>query len=86
MKSEKAEALESDGLKLTNNQLTMDNHKPNTIKFQYHCSFCACELLSDDSVRFNGVGACPACNELAYFWVDSLRYYKANYPLIWGGA
>jgi len=53
-------------------ELTMTNYKPNQNKFQYHCSFCACELLSD-SVRFNGVGACPACNSLAHLWVNSLR-------------
>jgi len=59
-------------------ELTMNNHKPNTIKFQYHCSFCACEL-SNDSVRFNGVGACPSCDDLAHLWVMSLRQYAANY-------
>ncbi len=77
--NEKAEALESDGLKiLTNNQLTMQNHNPTQQIFQYHCSFCACELL-DDGLRFNGVGACPSCDDLAHLWVKSLRQYAANY-------
>ena len=58
--------------------LTMTNLIPKQNTFQYHCSFCACELVSD-SVRFNGVGACPACNDLAHLWVDSLREYEANY-------
>ena len=60
------------------NELLMNNNTPTQNKFQYHCSFCACEL-SNDSVRFNGVGACPACNDLAHLWVDSLRGYEANY-------
>jgi hypothetical protein len=59
-------------------ELTMPNLTRNQNVFQYHCSFCACELVSD-SVRFNGVGACPACNDLAHLWVDSLRGYEANY-------
>ncbi len=60
------------------NKLTMNNHTPIQNKFQYHCSFCACEL-SNDSVRFGGVGACPVCDDLAHFWIDSLREYAANY-------
>lgn len=59
-------------------ELLMPNHKPNTIKFQYYCSFCAREL-HDDGSRFNGVGACPACNDLAHLWVKSLREHAANY-------
>lgn len=59
-------------------ELTMPNLIPKQNIFQYHCSFCACEL-SNDSVRFNGVGACPACNDLAHLWVDSLRGHEANY-------
>jgi hypothetical protein len=91
-KNEKAEALESDGLKtnllgLTNKpnqtnskekRFVMTNHKPNRNKFQYHCSFCACEL-HDDGLRFNGVGACPSCDDLAHLWVKSLREHAANY-------
>ncbi len=59
-------------------QLTMNKYTTTRNRFQYHCSFCASELL-DDGLRFNGVGACPACNDLAHFWVDSLREYEANY-------
>ena len=60
------------------NDLTMDNNTPIQNKFQYHCSFCALELPSD-GLRFNGVGACPACDDLAHLWVDSLREHAANY-------
>ena len=59
-------------------QLTMTDLIPKQNNFQYHCSFCACELISD-SVRFDGVGACPACNDLAHLWVNSLREHAANY-------
>ncbi len=79
MSNEKAEALESDGLKIrTDKRLTMNNDTPTRNKFQYHCSFCACEL-HDDGLRFNGVGACPSCDDLAHLWVKSLRQYAANY-------
>jgi hypothetical protein len=60
------------------NQSTMKNLTTTQYKFQYHCSFCACEL-HDDGLRFNGVGACPACDDLAHLWVKSLRQYAANY-------
>ncbi len=69
---------------LTDNGLTMNEFTLNKNKFQYHCSFCACEL-SNDSVRFGGVGACPACDDLAHFWVDSLRDHAANYFSNWEG-
>jgi len=59
-------------------ELTMQNLTTTQNYFQYHCSFCACEL-SNDSVRFNGVGACPSCDDLAHLWVKSLRQYAANY-------
>lgn len=79
MRNEKAEALESYGsIKNLTNGLTMINFTPTQNNFQYHCSFCACELLNN-SIRFNGVGACPACDDLAHLWVDSLREHKANY-------
>jgi hypothetical protein len=60
------------------NDLTMDNNTPTRNKFQYHCSFCACQL-KDDGLRFNGVGACPACDDLARLWVNSLREHAAHY-------
>jgi len=60
------------------NQSTMLHNTPTRNKFQYHCSFCACEL-HDDGLRFNGVGACPSCDDLAHLWVKSLRQYAANY-------
>jgi hypothetical protein len=78
MNNKKRSAANTPGLTELDNQLLMENLTPNTIKFQYHCSFCACEL-PDDGARFNGVGACPACDDLAHLWVNSLRQYAANY-------
>ena len=78
MKSEKPVATNNGSILRTDKGLSMNNNKLHQKKFQYHCSFCACEL-ANDSVRFNGVGACPACNDLAHLWVDSLRGYEANY-------
>ncbi len=78
MSNKKGIALTMPSINNLNNSITMTNHKPKPNKFQYYCSFCACEL-SNDSVRFGGVGACPACDELAHLWVDSLRGYEANY-------
>ena len=60
------------------NQSTVKNLTTTQYRFQYHCSFCACEL-ADDGLRFNGVGACPSCDDLAHLWVKSLRQYAANY-------
>lgn len=60
------------------NSITMNNNTPTRNKFQYHCSFCACEL-HDDGVHFNGVGACPSCDDLAHLWVNSLDAHTANY-------
>jgi hypothetical protein len=59
-------------------QSTMKNLTTTQYRFQYHCSFCACEL-ADDGLRFNGVGACPSCDDLAHLWVNSLRDHAANY-------
>ena len=78
MKNEKGNAANVTSIKNLNHKLIMHNHTPTRNKFQYHCSFCACEL-SNNSVRFNGVGACPACNDLAHLWVNSLRRYAADY-------
>lgn len=78
MKSRKAVAETTAQKKINTDGLTMKNFTPNLNNFQYHCSFCACEL-SNDSVRFLGVGACPACDDLARLWVDSLREHEANY-------
>ncbi len=80
MKSEKAIIFCGDYGSNTDleNQSTMNQFNTNQNTIQYHCSFCACELVIN-SVRFNGVGACPACNDLAHLWVDSLREHAANY-------
>ncbi len=60
------------------NQLDMENLTTALNKFQYHCSFCASEL-ADDGLRFIGVGACPAYDDLAHLSVKSLREHAANY-------
>jgi hypothetical protein len=57
---------------------TMKNLTTTQYRFQYHCSFCACEL-PDDGARFNGIGACPSCDDLAQLWVNSLREHATNY-------
>lgn len=77
MKNEKPSFAEMAQI-LTDNEFTMNNNTPIKNIFQYHCSFCACEL-SSDGLRFNGVGVCPACDDLAHLWVKSLRQYAANY-------
>ena len=59
-------------------ELTMQNLTTTQNVFQYHCSFCACEL-HDGGLRFGGVGACPSCDDLAHLWVNSLREHAANY-------
>ncbi len=78
MKSKKPVATNNGLINIRLKGLTTTNHKPNTIIFQYHCSFCAREL-SKDGLRFNGVGACSACDDLAHLWVNSLREHAANY-------
>lgn len=51
---------------LTTNQLTVykNNYKSNSEierrKFEYFCSFCG-KILSDDSITFRGISACPDC-------------------------
>ncbi len=77
MKNEKAISAKN-GSNKSFNGLAIENLTTIQNNFQYHCSFCACEL-SNNSVRFNGVGACPACDGLAHLWVNSLRRYAANY-------
>ena len=67
-----------DALNKLGNELTMNTIPQNKKRFQYHCSFCACELAID-GWRFNGVGACPSCDDLAHLWVNSLREHAANY-------
>jgi hypothetical protein len=61
-----------------NNSTTLNNNTSTRNIFQYHCSFCACELPGD-GLRYNGVGACPACDDLAHLWVKSLREHAAHY-------
>ncbi len=79
MKSEKAVAeTTAQNIRTDDQTITMPNHKPYQNKFQYHCSFCACEL-PDDGARFNGIGACPSCDDLAHLWVNSLRRHRLNY-------
>ncbi len=58
--------------------IPIENHNTPRNLFQYHCSFCWREL-PNNSIRFAGFGACPACNNLAHLWVNSLREHAANY-------
>ncbi len=60
------------------NELTMDNLTTLRNKFQYNCSFCW-RTLPTGSTRFNGIGACPKCFNLAHRFVDALRGHRANY-------
>lgn len=78
MKNRKPVATNNGSILRTDKGLSMNNHKLYQNKFQYHCSFCTCEL-HDDGLRYNGVGACPSCDDLAHLWVKSLRQYAANY-------
>ncbi len=78
MKNEKANARHIGSNTNLTKRSTMKNLTTTQYKFQYPCSFCACELL-DDGLRFNGVGACPACDDLAHLWVKSLQEHAANY-------
>ncbi len=80
MKSEKANALNIGSNKKLNKTITMHNHTPKQFTFQYTCSFCQCEL-PDGGVCFNGIGACPACNDLAHRWIKSLWEHWVNYYL-----
>ncbi len=78
MNNKKRSACNTPGLTELDNQLLMKNHNTIQCAFQYSCSFCACELPIGGT-RFNGVGACAACDDLAHLWVDSLRDHEANY-------
>ncbi len=84
MNEKKGDAGNIAGFINLENQSAMKNLTTTQYRFQYHCSFCACEL-PDDGARFNGVGACPACDELARLWVNSLREHAANYSNNFGG-
>jgi hypothetical protein len=78
MKNEKRSACNTPGFINLEHELTMTNYKPNTINFQYKCSFCWREL-PNGSTRFAGFGACPRCYWLAHRFVDILRGHRANY-------
>jgi hypothetical protein len=54
------------------------NSKPSQINRQYLCSFCWREL-PDNSIRFNGIGACPVHFKLARYLIDGLRRNKREY-------
>jgi len=76
--SNKKSISAKDALNNLTNQSTMNEYTPYKNNFQYRCSFCASELRNH-GLRFNGVGACPACDDLAHLWVNSLREHAANY-------
>ncbi len=84
MNKNKSGAANTAGLTSFKKATTYPESTPNRIKFQYFCSFCAGELFNN-SILFRGVGACPACNELAHYWVKSLREYDALNCLKFGG-
>ncbi len=54
------------------------NFKPSRFPRQYPCSFCWREL-PNNSVRFNGIGACPNCFKLSHLFVDSLHRHRREY-------
>ena len=54
------------------------NFKPSLFPRQYLCSFCW-RNLPNNSVRFNGIGACPKCFRLSHRFVDSLRRNEREY-------
>ncbi len=78
MKSKKPVATNNGSNIRTDKQLTMKNLTTTQNNFQYECSFCLRELPSGGH-RFDGFGACPACDDLAHLWVNSLRAHAAHY-------
>lgn len=76
MKNEKARVFgETIGLDKKLEQL---HSKPSRFPRQYFCSFCWREL-PNNSIRFNGIGACPKCFELSHLLVDGLRTQEREY-------
>ena len=76
MKIKKARVFgETKGLGKTFEQ---SNFKSFNFIRQYLCSFCWREL-PNNSIRFNGTGACPQCFKLAHKFVDSLRRHQREY-------
>ncbi len=76
MENKKALVLcETKGL---DNSYTQDDFKPSCFPRQYLCSFCWREL-PNNSIRFNGTGACPKCFKLAHKLVDGLRRHRREY-------
>lgn len=78
MKNEKRSACNTPGFINSEHELLMHNNTLNQNKFQYDCSFCLRELPSGGH-RFDGIGACPKCFNLAHLFVDALRGHRANY-------
>ena len=64
----------------SNKNFDQNDYKPSRFlrQYLYFCSFCWREL-SNNSVRFNGIGACPVCLKLSHLFVDSLRQYRREY-------
>jgi len=61
-----------------NKNFDQSNFKPFRIQRQYVCSFCW-RTLPKNSVRFNGIGACPKCFKLSHLFVNSLRRHRREY-------
>lgn len=82
MKNKKALVFgETEGLDESLEQL---HFKPIQFKRQYLCSFCW-RTLPNNSLRFNGIGACPVCFKLSHLFVDSLRLNEREYEERFGG-
>lgn len=52
--------------------------KPSLFPRQYLCSFCW-RNLPNNSVRFNGIGACPSCFKLSQKLANGLREHRREY-------
>jgi hypothetical protein len=77
MKNEK-KALAQTRAGLLTYKMKQLNHTTAQNQFQYHCDFCAVELL-DGGNRFDGIGSCSRCHRLAHRLVDALKAHWANY-------
>lgn len=80
-KNEKASIL--GGMQGLIKSLMQSNIKLFYPKNQDLCSFCRGEM-SDDSIRFKGIGACPKCFRLSHIFVDSLRRCRREYSKRFG--
>lgn len=78
MKSEKGISAKDALNTNLNTRTNMNDNTPTQNKFQYECSFCL-QNLQKGGIRFDGIGACLRCYQLAHTFVDALREHRANY-------